>query len=256
MSPLLQEKLAFTVTATGTFAEAAAVARKWGCAVEDSTLHTLAQKMGERAEQQIQERLQDLPQEKPPLRTAGGVAVLMLDGWQVRERGPGWGRKKTKQSRVEWHELKTGVFYWQEQAGQTAGGRGVLADKVVVSWQGEPLELGRRLNHEAMGRGLGRAPERLVVADGAPWIWKVAQDRWKGAVELLDFYHGSEHLGCLGEALHGSREKAGPWVEEKRHQLRHGEEAKVVPLHENLGEKHRDNQGEVVCGYRDKQGMG
>ena len=132
----------------------------------------------------------------------------------------------------------------------------MLADKVVVSWQGEPLELGRRLNHEAMGRGLGRAPERLVVADGAPWIWKVAQDRWKGAVELLDFYHGSEHLGCLGEALHGSREKAGPWVEEKRHQLRHGEEAKVVPLHENLGEKHRDNQGEVVCGYRDKQGMG
>ena len=28
-----------------------------------------------------------------------------------------------------------------------------------------------------------------------------------------------------------------------------------VPLHEILGEKHRDNQGEVVCGYHDKQGM-
>jgi hypothetical protein len=29
----------------------------------------------------------------------------------------------------------------------------------------------------------------------------------------------------------------------------------IVPLHEILGEKHRDNQGEVVCGYHDKQGM-
>jgi hypothetical protein len=31
--------------------------------------------------------------------------------------------------------------------------------------------------------------------------------------------------------------------------------ANFVPLHEILGEKHRDNQGEVVCGYHDKQGM-
>jgi hypothetical protein len=245
MSPLLQEKLAFTVTATGTYAEAAAVARKWGCPVEDSTLHALAQKLGERAEQQMQKRLEGLPQEKRPLQPAGGLAVLMLDGWQVRERGPGWGRKKTQQSRVEWHELKTGVFYWQEQAGDTAGGRGVLTDKVVVSWQGEPLELGRRLNHEGMCRGLGRAPERLVVADGAPWIWNVAQDRWKGAVELLDFYHGSEHLGCLGEALYGSKEKAAPWVEEKRHQLRHGEEAKVLRTIQRLPVK-RSKAGPII----------
>jgi hypothetical protein len=42
-----------------------------------------------------------------------------LDGWQERHRGPGWGKKKTSEARVEWHELKTGVCYRHETAGRT-----------------------------------------------------------------------------------------------------------------------------------------
>ncbi|MBP9900017.1 MAG: hypothetical protein KBH45_01055 [Verrucomicrobia bacterium] len=58
---------------------------------------------------------------------------------------------------MEYHELKTGVYYLHEQSAQTQGGRGLLTDKVVVSWQGEPGELGRRLHWEALRGGLGRA---------------------------------------------------------------------------------------------------
>jgi len=64
------------------------------------------------------------------------LAVFMLDGYLVRYRGAGWGKKKTKKKRVEWHEIKTGVFYLQEQAARTEGGRGVLSEKVVICWQG------------------------------------------------------------------------------------------------------------------------
>jgi len=39
--------------------------------------------------------------------------------------------------------------------------------------------------------GLRRARAKLVVADEAPWIWNVAQDRWAGATEVLGFYHAS-----------------------------------------------------------------
>jgi hypothetical protein len=161
-------------------------------------------------------------------RAASAVGVLMLDGWQVRQRGPGWGKKKTRQPRVEWHELKTGVFYRHEQAAQTAGGRGLLAEKVVVSWQGEPLELGRRLHWEALRGGLGRARDTLVVADGAPWIWNVVADRWHGATEVLDFYHASQHLWELGRALGGEDAAAAAWVEPHLHRLRHGKERAVL----------------------------
>jgi hypothetical protein len=223
MSPGLEDKLAFTLTATSSYSEAAAVAQKWGCPVDDSTLHVMAQRLGQRAEQQTQERLGTLAQELTPQRAAGELAVFMLDGWQARYRGPGFGKKKTKKKRVEWHEVKMGVFYLQEQAGHTAGGRGVLTEKLVVCWQGESGELGRRLHWEALRRGLGRAQWILVVGDGASWIWNVAADRWADAVEVLDFYHASEHLWELGRALFGE-EQAKEWVESRLHQLRHGKE--------------------------------
>jgi hypothetical protein len=153
----------------------------------------------------------------------------MLDGWQVRQRGPGWGKKKTQQNRVEWHEWKTGVYYRHEQSAHTAGGRGVIDDKVVIGWQGEPVEFARRLHWEAQRAGLGRAQAKLVVGDGAPWIWNAAEDRWPGAQELLDFYHASQHLWDVGRALHRDQEVAtAQWVQPRRHQLRHGRENQVL----------------------------
>lgn len=229
LSLALEDKLAFTITATASYAEAAAVAQKWGTVVSSSALHALTQRLGGRAEARTQRQLESPPVERQPQRPPSPLAVLMLDGWQVRQRGPGWGKKKTQQPRVEWHEWKTGVYYRQEQAGRTAGGRGVLVEKIVIGWQGEPGEFGRRLHWEALRGGMGRAPAKLVVADGAPWIWNLAEDRWAGATELLDFYHASQHLWDLGRALHGQDEAAtAKWVEARRHQLRHGREQQVL----------------------------
>jgi len=193
----LAERLAFATTATGSYAEAVAVAvaAKWGCPAEEATRHALVQRLGQRAQVQTQARLTTVPTEAEAQRAPTEAAVLMLDGWPVRERGPGWGRSRGQQPRVEWHELKTGVFYRHDRSATAAGGRGLLADKVVVSWQGQALELGRRLHWEALRGGLARARHPLVVADGAPWIWNVVADRWAGSTEASDFYHASQHLG-------------------------------------------------------------
>ena len=233
MSPGLEDKLAFTLTATSSYSEAMAVAQKWGCPVDDSTLYVLGQRLGQRAQQQTQKRLETAVQEQMPQRAASELAVFMMDGWQARYRGPGFGKKKTKKKRVEWHEVKMGVFYLQEQAGRTEGGRGVLTEKVVVAWQGESLELGRRLHWEALRRGLGRAKWILVVGDGAPWIWNVAVDRWADAVQMLDFYHASEHLWELGRVLFGE-DQAKEWVEGRLHELRHGQEETFLAQLANL----------------------
>jgi len=48
------------------------------------------------------------------------------------------GEAEDGQTRVEWHECKTGVFYLQERAARKKS-RGMLTDKVVVSWQGRHL---------------------------------------------------------------------------------------------------------------------
>jgi hypothetical protein len=229
LSLALEDKLAFTLTATDSYAQAAAVAVKWGVPIDDSTLHALTQRLGARAQARAQAALGTAPNERQPQRAPTPLAVLMLDGWQVRQRGPGWGKKKTHEPRVEWHEWKTGVYYRHEAACVTAGGRGVLAEKAVIGWQGDPLEFGRRLHWEALRGGLGRAQHILVAGDGAPWIWNVAHDRWAGATQVLDFYHASQHLWELGRALHEEEESAtAQWVEPRRHRLRHGQEKRVL----------------------------
>lgn len=179
-----------------------------------------------------------------PQRAACPLAVFMLDGYLARYRGPGWGRKKTRQERVEWREIKTGVFYRHEQAARTAGGRGLLDEKVVVCWQGEGAEVGRRLHWEAQRRGLGRAQAILVVADGAPWIWNVVADRWSTAQEVLDFFHASQHVWELGRAL-SPPAQVREWVEARLHELRHGQEEEFLAALQAIRSR-RGPVGEVI----------
>ena len=91
MSPALEDRLAFTATLAGSYADAALLAGKWGCAVDDAVIHALVQRLGEQAEAQTQERLKEAPAELQPQRGPSELAVLMLDGWMARFRGPGWG---------------------------------------------------------------------------------------------------------------------------------------------------------------------
>jgi hypothetical protein len=225
----LEEKLAFTVTLAGSYAATELVAAKWGCEVDDSVIHALVQRVGGKAEAQSDQRLKQPPRESQPKRRASELGLLMIDGWFARFRGPGWGKQKTKQERVKWHEIKNGVFYLHEQAGHTEGGRGVITEKTVVRCQGDPVALGERLQWEAVRAGLGRAKEKLVLGDGIAWIWNLKAHRWPEARELLDFWHGGQHLWSLGRACNAMDEaKAQPWVEKRLHRLRHGKEQKVL----------------------------
>ena len=42
----------------------------------------------------------------------------------------------------------------------------------------------------------------VVLGDGAPWIWNLAE-KLKNRVEILDWYHATEHVGEVARALYG-----------------------------------------------------
>ena len=58
-----------------------------------------------------------------------------------------------------------------------------------------------QLRAEASRRGLGRANEVLLIADGAVWIWNLAADRFPQARQRVDYYHVSAHLWTVGRGL-------------------------------------------------------
>lgn len=60
------ETLAFTITATTSYESAVALWNELGHPADDSSLHHLAQSLGQRAEEQMQERLKQTPRQQGP----------------------------------------------------------------------------------------------------------------------------------------------------------------------------------------------
>ncbi|MGD0260714.1 MAG: hypothetical protein ABSD29_12935 [Verrucomicrobiota bacterium] len=194
MTPELEDRVCLTVTLAGSYQAAAVLSAKWGSPVDASTIRQRACAVGQRAEAQAQARASD---PAPIVVISAGVKargpaalVIMMDGWLARQRGEAWGVESADAAgqRVAWHEIKGAVIYRLEQAGQTAGGRGVIAQKYVVAWQEEPLEFGRRVQAQARRRGLAEAQAVFVVADGSVWIGNVQADRFGRAQGVLEMY--------------------------------------------------------------------
>src|SRR5258708_15084375 len=115
MSPVLEEKLAFTATLTGSYEAAAQVAGKWGSGVDDSVVHALVQRVGRKAETQTQERLKQVPQESQPQRRAAQPGFLVVHGGFSRLRGAGWGKQKNKKKRAERQDITNPAHDLAEQ---------------------------------------------------------------------------------------------------------------------------------------------
>jgi hypothetical protein len=50
---------------------------------------------------------------------------------------------------------------------------------------------------EAIRRDFAHAGRTAVIADGATWIWRLADTLWPTATQIVDYYHAAEHLHDL-----------------------------------------------------------
>jgi hypothetical protein len=69
-------------------------------------------------------------------------------------------------------------------------------------------DFGALLWSEALKRGYATARKTVFIGDGAEWIWNLVNDRFKGTVQIVDFYHACEHLHALCQALEPDEQRA------------------------------------------------
>jgi hypothetical protein len=80
-------------------------------------------------------------------------------------------------------------------------------------------EFGKRLYVEAWKRGWSRAENKVVMGDGAEWIWNLAEQHFPGAVQIVDLYHARQHLWDLARKLYPNEpvtQKAWMKIHQKR----------------------------------------
>ena len=90
-------------------------------------------------------------------------------------------------------------------------------------------QFGKRIYVEAWKRGWSRAAKKVVMGDGAEWIWNLAEQHFPGAVQIVDLYHARQHLWELARRLHPNDElNQKVWM--KVHQKRLLDKGKIEKL--------------------------
>jgi hypothetical protein len=80
-----------------------------------------------------------------------------------------------------------------------------------------------RVTREARRRGLDQAIRRVVLGDGAPWIWNLAGEHFPGAIQIVDLYHAKEHLSAVARAIFGpASDLAAQWASQRHEELDRG----------------------------------
>ncbi|MBM3756342.1 MAG: ISKra4 family transposase [Acidobacteria bacterium] len=94
-------------------------------------------------------------------------------------------------------------------------------------------EFGKRLYVEAWKRGWSRAEKKVVIGDGAEWIWNIAQQYFPGAIQIVDIFHARQHLWNLARLLHpGNTKRQNQWI--GLHQKRWLDDGKIDKLAASL----------------------
>lgn len=170
----------------------------------------------------------ELPQVIGP---AVPVLYIEMDGTQVpMVRSELEGRA----GRVEGHsartrEVKLGCVFTQTTTDEQ--GRPVR-DDASTTYTGAietAEEFGHRLYTEAWERGWSRAAKKVIIGDGAEWIWNITEQHFPSATQIVDLYHARQHLWGLARALYpGDEAKQNRWIRCQQSKLDGGQIEKLV----------------------------
>ena len=93
----------------------------------------------------------------------------------------------------------------------------------------QPAAFAQRAYREAIRRGFDTAAQRVVIGDGAAWIWNIAAEQFPGAIEIVDIYHAKQHLCDVAKAIYGpGTDLADRWAKDRRDELDAGRLCAVV----------------------------
>jgi len=203
------------------------IAQTLGLVVDGDMVRRVAEQIGSWAETQEQQAIQSAEQGHPVPPVPGPSTLLVsLDGAMVHTQ-------RARDGHQGWHEGKVGVCARFEPKPPSPC---VTQEENRPSYAGTDYCVGfepqadflPRLYAHALQMGLDdpSCRQMVLIGDGAHWIWeesaaylRVAGKTW---VEILDFYHASQHIWAVAKAVwpqDGGAQHA--WVDDVLHRLRH-----------------------------------
>lgn len=116
-------------------------------------------------------------------------------------------------------QIKLGCVFTQSRDAQGQPQRDPFSSTYLAAFC-DRTDFGTLLWAEALKRGYATARQTVFIGDGAEWIWNLVNDRFKGVVQIVDFYHACEHLHALCQALEPDEQRAKTLFKRWRNRLK------------------------------------
>ena len=93
----------------------------------------------------------------------------------------------------------------------------------------EPSQFAARVVREATRRSFDQAPRRVMMGDGAVWIWNLANEQFPGAIQIVDRCHAKQKLNAVAKAIYGPTSELGDaWAQSRKDELDAGDVDAIV----------------------------
>jgi hypothetical protein len=238
LTPLVWTTVAQYGLLQASFEAARDTLHAWGIILSTKRIARLTYRFGQIGLNLRQRQLEQLKQGTLPEGQilAGQRVVLSVDGGRARLRRAKGGRRKTSRRHGysgEWKEPKVLTIYVVDQDGHK-----VSTQEIPLTNDGtfgDVDQFMQVLEMHLVRLGIRHAAQVLFLADGAPWMWEriPALLRRLGCpderlIELLDFYHATEHLSDFAEAAFSNPKDAQAWFKKACAALKRGHAAALL----------------------------
>jgi len=212
----------------------------------ERTAETIGEDIATRDQQEIQRAVQlDLP-----MVVAEPVPILYVEmdgtGVPVVKKETVGRQGKIAGQAAHTREVKLGCVFTQTEWDEEDY---AIRDSDSTTYAGaiETADaFGKRLYLEAWKRGWSRAKKKVVLGDGAEWIWNIANQHFPGAIQIVDLFHARQHLWELARKLHPNDEaNQKRWMMIHQHLLDHGKIKTLTVALRSIATNHPEVAGKL-----------
>jgi len=176
-----------------------------GLEVTIKSIERTAEAIGEDIAQREREEIEKAIQLDLPIVGGESIPVLYVEmdgtGVPVVKKETVGRQGKTDGHPAHTREVKLGCVFTQATTDEEGF---PIRDPNSTTYTGAietAEEFGKRIYLEACQRGWSGAAKKVVLGDGAEWIWNLAGLHFPGAIEIVDLYHARQHLWELARKL-------------------------------------------------------
>lgn len=172
-----------------------------GVAISGMQIQRLSQHYGKQLNELIKYNCESIIPSNAPTHKED-ITYVMMDGAMIYTRDH------------EWKEMKLGSLFYNSQIVDIQTNRRQICDSVYVSHLGSVEEFFPKFE-----RHLVPYQRKVIVGDGARWIWNWAEDNYPGATQILDYYHAKEKLVLFAKDHFKDDSQSKLWLEQQQDKL-------------------------------------